>query len=90
MNPLARDGGPAQPSIVWDRDERGLYALDHHLGLSARAWLAGQALSSYLAAHAGPGVSPPEPTTAAARALAYADALLQALAQPCRPRQPAA
>jgi hypothetical protein len=48
-------------------------------GMTIRAWLAGHALSGYLALHAGPDNGCPTPDCAAKHAVEFADALLAEL-----------
>ena len=51
-------------------------------GISVRAWLTGQALSGFLAAHADPGTKIPPAAQVGKDAVQYADAVLAALAAP--------
>ena len=48
-------------------------------GMSIRTYLAGQALTGYLAAYSGDGIALPQPKHVAAACAAYADALIAEL-----------
>lgn len=56
-----------------------------HPGLSIRSYIASQALQGILAHHGAAPNGEPDPSAAAQIALAYTDALLQALASPDAP-----
>lgn len=63
------EGGPAFPV--------GGDELEQSPGMTLRDWLAGQALTGFIASYAVEGAGTPEHLLAAKRAYQYADAMLQ-------------